>query len=150
MTASGADRAHAAAFRDVGDEECPAADLLERRHHPFDAAAIGVGFDHSGTFDRKGHAVEPLPVGGDGGEVDGEHAAGFRLAGGDHRGLQRALLQGHGDVTLATTLTRCGRHCRGRPHGQSTWCRSSMKDASANRLKRFNLDTKASREDPEH
>ncbi len=91
-------RAHAAPFRDIGHEEGPAADLLECRHDPLDAAAIGVGLDHRGTFDRQGHAVEPLPVGGDGGQIDGEHAAGLRLAGGDHGGLQRGLLQGHGGL----------------------------------------------------
>ena len=86
-------RAHTPALRDVGHEKRPAADLLECRNHPLDSATIGVGLDHRGAFDRNGHAVEPLPVGCDGGEVDGEHAAGLGFAGGDHGGLQRGLLR---------------------------------------------------------
>src|SRR5262249_35997373 len=61
---------------------------------------IGVALDHGGAFDRHGHAGEPLPVGLDGAEIDGEHATSDRFVGrgGRIRRLQDGVVEGHGPV----------------------------------------------------
>ncbi len=77
----------------------------EPRNHRLDAAAIGVRLDHGGAFDRQRHAGELLPVGLDGGKVDGEHAAGLDLGrprrlgrSGRHGvdGFKVGIVDGHG------------------------------------------------------
>ena len=72
------DAAHPAGLGEIGDEEGLAAGFGERGRHLLDAAAIGVRLDHGGAFGRHGAAAERAPIGDDGGEIDGEDAAGLR------------------------------------------------------------------------
>src|SRR5262249_57841025 len=69
--------AHTSAFREVGNEEGPAAGLVQLGGDWLEATAISVALDYCGAFDRHRHPGELLPVGLDGGEIDGEYAAGF-------------------------------------------------------------------------
>ena len=96
----GRDRAHAPRLGQIGDEEGLAAGLAERGRDLLDAAAIGVGLDHGGAFRRHGAAAERAPVGVDGGEIDGEDAAGLGRgrAGGDE--LFRPAVVGRAQVLL--------------------------------------------------
>src|SRR5215813_9015945 len=88
---------HASAFCEIGDEEGPAAGLVQLGGDWLEATAVSVALDHCGAFDRHRHPGELLPVGFDGGEIDGEHAAGgFPGRGSFSRGLECGVLQGHG------------------------------------------------------
>ena len=78
----GRKRPHAPTFGDVGDEEGPAAGSRQRVRDRFEAAAIAVAFDHGGAFDRHGGAGEHLPIGLDGGKIDGQKTTRFRRVGG--------------------------------------------------------------------
>ena len=71
-------RAHRARFGNVGDKECLAAGLGERRGHRLKPQAIGIGLDHGGAFDGEKLALERAPIGLDRGEIDGQRAAGLR------------------------------------------------------------------------
>ena len=82
----GRDRAQPSALGEVGDEEGRAAGLDELAGDRLEAAAVGVGLDHGGALDRDRHAGELLPVGLNGAQVDGQHAAGLARRAGRRRG----------------------------------------------------------------
>ena len=95
----GRERPHAPPLHHVGHEEGPAARLVQPARDRFETAAIGVGLDHGGALDRHRHARKRVPVGLDGGKVDGEDAAGFRGVAGGARsigGPQVGIVDGHG------------------------------------------------------
>jgi hypothetical protein len=67
-------------------------------------ASHSASLDHRGAFHRHGHARERLPIGLDGGKVDGEDAAGFRWVGSLGRhvdGPQVEVVDGHSPRFMA-------------------------------------------------
>ena len=96
----GRKRPHTPSFGDIGDEEGPAPGFGQYVRDRFEAATISVGLDHCGAFHRHGQARQHLPIGFDGGKVDGEDASGFRWVGSgggrDIGGPQVGLVDGHG------------------------------------------------------
>ncbi len=72
-------RACAPRLVEIGDEEGLAAGAAERLGDRLDAAAVAVGLDDGGTFRRQRAVIERAPVVGKRGEIDRQHAAGFRF-----------------------------------------------------------------------
>src|SRR5262249_14455184 len=71
----GHDTAYPPRFRKIGNEEGSAAGSCKRMRDGLDATAVTVRLDHGCAFGRHGAAAEGVPVGLEGGQIDGQNAA---------------------------------------------------------------------------
>ena len=67
-------RANTLGFRNIGDKKCPTAGFGQRARDRFDAAAIGVAFDHGGAFNL-GVFRQSFPIGYNSRQIDLENTA---------------------------------------------------------------------------